>query len=56
MITILVLSVKNFHRLQNGTKFYNQTDFCKFATNSKDTVTSSVDRLFEPILKKDLQF
>jgi hypothetical protein len=35
-----------------GTKFYNQTIMCKFATNSKDTVTSSVDRLWhEPILE-----
>lgn len=42
---------EGFTRLvQYGIKFYNQTIMEKFPTNSKDTVTSSVDRLWhEPI-------
>jgi hypothetical protein len=42
---------KDFTRpILYGTKFYNQTIMSKFPTNSKDTATSSVDRLWhEPI-------
>lgn len=47
---------KGFKRLiQYGIKFYDQTIMSEFPTNSKDTVTSSVDRLWhEPILEKGL--